>query len=111
MLQGKFPCKLSIEKVTRISKRGNAQDREIFRPISVLPSFGKILEKTVEIQFAAYLEGNELFIPAQLILGTVKIQSTLCIYLFEIFMSVADIFIDVNKRFRFIRKKHIVRIA
>ena len=47
METGKFPNILKIGKVTPVFKKGNPQSLDNYRPISMLPLFGKILEKVM----------------------------------------------------------------
>ena len=44
-IQGVFPTQLKRAKVVPIFKSGNRKDIKIFRPISILNSFNKILKK------------------------------------------------------------------
>ena len=60
MLNGKFPDCLSVAKVKCIFKGGNPKEASNYRPISLLPCFGKILEKVVGNQLNDYLEENDL---------------------------------------------------
>ena len=47
MRLGIFPQKLKVGKVSPIFKKGDVQLFDNYRPISVLPIFGKILEKII----------------------------------------------------------------
>ena len=47
MQNGIFPQKLKLAKVTPIYKKGNEELLENYRPISILPIFGKIFEKVI----------------------------------------------------------------
>ena len=47
MKEGIFPEHLKQAKVTPIYKKGNAEQLENYRPVSVLPIFGKIFEKVI----------------------------------------------------------------
>ena len=42
-LCGIFPSKLKLEKVTSVFKKGSRQDKDNYRPISVLSIFSRIL--------------------------------------------------------------------
>ena len=50
MESGTFPKILKIGKITPIFKKGNPQIFDNYRPISMLPIFGKIFEKLIYIQ-------------------------------------------------------------
>ena len=52
-------------KVCPIFKGGDHTSPDFYRPISILPSFSKILEKAVANQIYAYLDKNKLFYPFQ----------------------------------------------
>ena len=63
--QGIFPSDLTIAKVTCIYKSGDKTSAANYRPISLLPSFSKILEKIVEIKLQAHLSENYLLSNSQ----------------------------------------------
>ena len=46
MKEGIFPDSLKIGRITPIFKKGDAELLENYRPISTLPIFGKIFEKS-----------------------------------------------------------------
>ena len=49
-----FPDKLKLAEITPIPKNGNSKDVGDFRPISILPSISKIIEKTMADQLDKY---------------------------------------------------------
>ena len=51
--QGIFPDSLKLAKITSVQKK---DDKENYRPVSVLPSFSKIFEKVIYDQLSQYLE-------------------------------------------------------
>jgi hypothetical protein len=57
---GIFPCKLKISRTVPIFKTGDTTSCDNYRPISLLPSLSKILEKLVAIQLTNHLELNGL---------------------------------------------------
>ena len=63
--QGIFPSDLTIAKVTCIYKSDDKTSAANYRPISLLPSFSKILEKIVEIKLQAHLSENYLLSNSQ----------------------------------------------
>ena len=65
MTTGMFPSSLSIVKVKCLFKSGDRRNLSNYRPISLLPSFGKILEKVIESQLVKHLESNFLLTGAQ----------------------------------------------
>jgi Reverse transcriptase (RNA-dependent DNA polymerase) len=60
LLQGVVPDKFKIAKVIPVFKSGNPQDMNNYRPISLLCSFSKILEKIVFIRLMKYLNNYNL---------------------------------------------------
>ena len=56
--QGIFPSDLTTAEVTFIYKSRDKTSAANCRPISLLPSFNKILEKIVEIKLQAHLSEN-----------------------------------------------------
>jgi len=62
---GKVPCKLKTAKIVPIFKSGNCLDIANYRPISLLSSFSKILEKLVHKRLYSYLDTNNLITSQQ----------------------------------------------
>jgi hypothetical protein len=62
---GDLPYQLKIAKVVPIFKSGNANDMNNYRPISLLSTFSKILEKIVSLRLGTFLENNNLLKPNQ----------------------------------------------
>ena len=56
---GIFPGKLKIAKVIHIHKKWSLNDISNYRPISVLPSISKILEKLIFKQLSTYLNEHK----------------------------------------------------
>ena len=54
--QGLFPDSLKLANITPVHKKDEASDKEIYRPVSVLPLFSKIFEKVIYDQLSQYLE-------------------------------------------------------
>ncbi len=54
-----------ISKVTPLYKSGSINDENNFRPISIIPTVGKVLERLVHRQCITYLEGNHILSEAQ----------------------------------------------
>ena len=52
-------------KVTALFKSGSRLDANNYRPIAVLPTLSKILEKAVHSQVYSFLKTNELLSPNQ----------------------------------------------
>ncbi|XP_046683428.1 uncharacterized protein LOC124369464 [Homalodisca vitripennis] len=58
---GLFPDLLKLSKVVPIFKKGDPSLAENYRPISVVPTFSKIIEKAVIYQVSEVFESNSLF--------------------------------------------------
>ena len=57
---GVFPDIFKIAHVVPLFKRGDKNDPSCYRPISLLPALGKLLEKVVSTQIVDYLNENNL---------------------------------------------------
>ena len=55
---GTYPSTWKLAKVTPLFKKGSRQDPSNYRPISVLPTISKVLEKAIHAQFYTYLNDN-----------------------------------------------------
>ena len=64
-LCGIFPSKLKLAKVTPVFKKGSRQDKDNYRPISVLSIFSKIFEKAMFKRLYGYLESCNILYPLQ----------------------------------------------
>jgi Reverse transcriptase (RNA-dependent DNA polymerase) len=65
LTSGIVPSKFKIAKVIPLFKSGNCLDMSNYRPISLLSSFSKILEKIVHTRLYSYLSANSLISPNQ----------------------------------------------
>jgi hypothetical protein len=63
--QGLFPDQLKKAAVAPIFKKGDAEDINNYRPISVLPIFSKIFERLMLSQIIKFLDNNKLLAPYQ----------------------------------------------
>ena len=64
-LCGIFPCKLELAKVTPVFKKDSRQDKDNYRPISVLSIFSKMFEKAMLKHLHGYLESCNILYPLQ----------------------------------------------
>ena len=103
---GKFPDSWKYANVQPIHKKGDRQTKSNYRPISLLPIFGKILEKIVFDQVYSYLNSHNLLSISQsgfrpgdsTIFQLISITST--IYeSFEKFDETRAVFLDISKAF------------
>jgi len=61
MQQGQFPAKFKTAKIVPIyKKKGSRKNKVNYRPISLLCSMSKVLEKLIHKRISKYLEKNEL---------------------------------------------------
>ena len=63
--EGVIPTEWKAAKVTPLYKSGPRTELENYRPISVLPTLSKILERIVHRQLLTYLESNRLLVNYQ----------------------------------------------
>ena len=106
MTSGKFPDSWKYANVVPIHKKGNRQLKMNYKPISLLPICGKILEQIVFDQIYSFLNANNLlsnyqsgFWPGdsaiyQLISITSTIYET-----FEKYDETRALFLDISKAF------------
>ncbi|XP_046675445.1 uncharacterized protein LOC124364198 [Homalodisca vitripennis] len=55
---GQFPSQLKYADVIPVFKKGERQDPNNYRPVSILPSISKVFEKIAHKQLCTYLENN-----------------------------------------------------
>ena len=62
---GYVPYQLKYAEIKPVFKKGCKQDPDNYRPVSILPSFSKIIEKIVSNQLIEHFERNCLLIAEQ----------------------------------------------
>ena len=65
MISGIFPSRLKYASIKPIFKNGDKKNVANYRPISILPSFSKILEKIMYIRLMNHLETNNILAAEQ----------------------------------------------
>jgi hypothetical protein len=65
MICGVFPTRLKYATIELIFKNGDKTNVAHYRPISILPSFSKILEKIMFIRLMNHLETNNILAAEQ----------------------------------------------
>ncbi len=65
MSKSLFPECFKIAKVTPLFKGGDKHDVNSYRPISLLPSMGKLLEKIISVRIVEFLEKHKLLSDSQ----------------------------------------------
>jgi hypothetical protein len=62
---GYFPDKLKVTKVIPVFKKGERNSASNYRPISIVPTLSKVLEKLISLQIVEYLDANQLLSKSQ----------------------------------------------
>ena len=62
---GVFPSKMKLAKIIPIFKKGDIHDLENYRPISLLPSTSKVIEKIMHLQIYDYFTNKNLLYKSQ----------------------------------------------
>lgn len=62
---GKFPQNMKIAKVCPIYKSGSKNEMANYRPISILPTFSKILEKAIATRLTSFIEKEKILSESQ----------------------------------------------
>ena len=106
MTQGIFPDLLKIGQISPVYKKGNSQLMDNYRPISLLPCFGKIYEKIIYNRLYSFLCSKNILFDKQF--GFRKKHSTSHAINYSVNKIVEDlegnnhvlgIFIDLSKAF------------
>ena len=106
LITGTFPerCKLVI--IRPIYKKGNHTEMNNYRPVSLLPTISKVLEKTMLSRLSQHFESNKLLTPSQFgFQKKVRIEDAIFLLLDRIITSldhrkcVGGIFCDLSKAF------------
>lgn len=63
--EGVFPSKLKLSKVVPIFKKGNRDLPSSYRPVSLVPVLGKVLERIMHSQLYQHFEQNSIFSTSQ----------------------------------------------
>ena len=61
MQTGVFPDCFKTAKVVPLFKKGNCDDVNCYRPISLLPGLGKLFEKIIAVRIIKHFNSNDLF--------------------------------------------------
>ena len=60
-----FPVVWKVAKVRPLFESGSTDDLNNFRPISIIPTVGKVIERIIHRQSVSYLENNHVLSEAQ----------------------------------------------
>ncbi len=101
-----FPTLWKTAKVTPLFKAGDATSPNKYRPISVLPSIGKLLERIIYDQLYSYLTSNQLLSQSQSGFGKGYSMGTCLVdFLHNIYEEINEggacgvLFLDLSKAF------------
>lgn len=103
---GVFPDQLKKAKVVPLFKSGDRNVINNYRPISILPAFNKVFEKTISSRLINYLETNNLLSNQQHGFRTNRSTETAVLHFVNKIYSclegkcfVAGVFLDLSKAF------------
>src|SRR5436190_22384750 len=103
---GQFPTNMKSAKVNPLHKKGRKDDINNYRPISLLSSVSKILEKIVLVTLLKHLEINNLLTKSQHGFRKGKSTTTAIVDLVEYILDnleegniITSIFVDLSKAF------------
>src|SRR5436190_4619927 len=103
---GQFPTNMKSAKVIPLHKKGRKDDINNYRPISLLSSVSKILEKIVLVTLLKHLEINNLLTKSQHGFRKGKSTTTAIVDLLEYILDnleegniITSIFVDLSKAF------------
>lgn len=115
LTSGKFPRNAKLARVIGIYKSGNSDDVANFRPISVTPIIGKVIEMVVNVQLSNYLEENDVLTPEQY---GFRIHSNTMSACFDLASDVCRdrddsklinlTFVDTSKAFNSVHRNHLL---
>jgi hypothetical protein len=103
---GVFPDLLKIARIIPIFKSGDSEDLKNYRPISLLPSFSKILEQIIHTRMISYLNKQSTLHSSQhgfrinhsTMTAVIDVLESITSALNNKFFSIA-LFVDVSKAF------------
>ena len=104
MSDGEFPNCLKCAIITPVHKDGNIDDVNNFRPISILPTIGKIIEKVIVVRMLKFCDRNSILADEQFGFrpkrSTIDAVSTLIEHVYDSLnnkSSTFSLFIDIKK--------------
>ncbi|XP_046666787.1 uncharacterized protein LOC124358532 [Homalodisca vitripennis] len=104
--QGLFPSKMKTSKVVPLHKKGSRHKFENYRPISLVPTFSKLIKKIILARISVQLEANNLLLSGQHGFIQQKSTTTALADLVEHMInkieegeSVVDFYLDLSKAF------------
>ena len=110
-----FPKIWKSAKVTALVKGGDKSIKDNYRPISILPSVSKIIERAVHLQLSTYLEQNKLISSRQFGFRLGKSTTTVLINFTHHILSKMDdgnitgVILDLKKAFDTVNHELLIR--
>ena len=93
-------------KVSALFKGGDKSQKDNYRPISILPTISKIIERSAHVQLCTYLEQNKLLSQSQFGFGQKRSTSTALVEFTDQILESMDkgrvtgaVFLDLRKAF------------
>lgn len=117
LVNGKFPAILKCAKIVPVYKKGDTEDMQNYRPISILSVISKILEKVMYARISNFVEANSLLSDSQHGFRTGRSTESACFELTNYLHAmmdrrryVAGLFFDLSRAFdsvdlKFVREK------
>lgn len=106
LVTGTFPSKLKCSKIYPLYKQGDKSDIKNYRPISLIPTVSKIVEKVILARLLNHLQSNNIFPKGQHGFIPGKSTTTALIELIEHIIdhlehgdSITSVFLDLSKAF------------
>lgn len=105
-VNAQFPTKLKCSKVIPLHKKGNTNNLNNYRPLTIVSPFSKIIESILCSKMTAFFERNNLLVESQF--GFLKGRSTIqavtklvkeIIEAFERSETISSVFLDLSKAF------------
>ena len=113
---GAFPKLWKSAKVSALFKGGDKLSKDNYRPISILPTVSKIIERAVHLQLSNYLEHNNLLSTCQFGFRLGKSTSTALVNFTGHILSNMDsgkvtgaVFLDLKKAFDTVNHEFLIK--
>ena len=113
---GKFPDSLRIALVLPLYKKGDKTNVSNYRPICILPTLSKIIEKCMKVRLLEHLQNNSIISPSQFGFQSGVSTQDAIIHLtekiyqnFNNFTPTLNVYIDFSKAFDTVNRDILIR--